>query len=662
MPFDKIIILSLLIVLSIYTKNIFNNYLFRSPLISIIIPVHNNFNYTCNCISSILNAENSLSYEIIISNDMSTDDTKMLKENNFQNITNLFIYNNNKKYNFLLNCNKAVKKSRGKYIIFLNNDTKVHKQWLTFLLKLIESDEKIGMVGSKLIYPDGLLQEAGGIVWSSGDCLNYGRGGDASLPEYNYVKEVDYISGASILIRKSIWDKIGGFDKRFIPAYYEDTDFAFELRKFGYKVMYQPLSIVEHYEGISNGKDILSGVKQYQDVNKKKFFEKWKEKLKYQFDNPFMGRDRCYNRSRIFVVDRFVPNFDKDAGGRCCFMYLNLFKEIGLQVTFLGNDFQKIEPYTTILQQKGIEVLYGDSYKDQKLENWFKENLKYFKFVYLQRPDIGQKYIDLIRKYFSGKIFYFAHDLHHIRLLREYNITHNINKYKESETVKNIEMEIFNKVDIIHIVGDFEYKYLKEKFANKTIRNIPLFLYEEKYNNIEKDFSKRNDLILVAGLLHFPNYDGVLWFSREVFPKIIKKFPDMIWHIVSSEMPEDIKKFESKNIKVHEFLSDEELHLLYQRCRIALAPLRFGAGVKGKIIEAAHNQIPMVTTSIGGEGLDNSIGAFIVEDNADMMAKKICELYEDYSKLKQMSDSGKILVDKYFSKNRAKEIVMKDLN
>ena len=662
MPFDKIIILSLLIVLSIYTKNIFNNYLFRSPLISIIIPVHNNFNYTCNCISSILNAENSLSYEIIISNDMSTDDTKMLKENNFQNITNLFIYNNNKKYNFLLNCNKAVKKSRGKYILFLNNDTKVHKQWLTFLLKLIESDEKIGMVGSKLIYPDGLLQEAGGIVWSSGDCLNYGRGGDASLPEYNYVKEVDYISGASILIRKSIWDKIGGFDKRFIPAYYEDTDFAFELRKFGYKVMYQPLSIVEHYEGISNGKDILSGVKQYQDVNKKKLFEKWKEKLKYQFDNPFMGRDRCYNRSRIFVVDRFVPNFDKDAGGRCCFMYLNLFKEIGLQVTFLGNDFQKIEPYTTILQQKGIEVLYGDSYKDQKLENWFKENLKYFKFVYLQRPDIGQKYIDLIRKYFSGKIFYFAHDLHHIRLLREYNITHNINKYIESETVKNIEMEIFNKVDIIHIVGDFEYKYLKEKFANKTIRNIPLFLYEEKYNNIEKDFSKRNNLILVAGLLHLPNYDGVLWFSREVYPKVIEKFPDMIWHIVSSEIPEDIKKFESKNIKVHEFLSDEELHLLYQRCRIALAPLRFGAGVKGKIIEAAHNQIPMVTTSIGGEGLDNSIGAFIVEDNADMMAKKICELYEDYSKLKQMSDSGKILIDKYFSKNRAKEIVMKDLN
>lgn len=518
------------------------------------------------------------------------------------------------------------------------------------------------MVGSKLIYPDGLLQEAGGIVWSNGECLNYGRGSNSDYPEYNYVKEVDYISGTSIIIRKSLWEKIGGFDKRFIPAYYEDTDLAFELRKLGYKVMYQPLSVVEHYEGISNGKELISGIKKYQVKNKIKFIDKWKNELKNQILETYMARDRCFNKSRIFVIDRFIPNFDKDAGGRCCFMYLNLYQRLGLQVTFLGNDFQKIEPYTTILQQKGMEILYGDSFKNESyLDNWFKDNLKYFKFVYLQRPDIGQKYIDLIRKYFSGKIFYFAHDLHHIRLAREYNITHDKNKYIESETVKQIEMEIFNKVDIIHVVGDFEYNYLKEKFENKIIRNIPLFIYENNYDIIEKDFSKRNGLIVVAGLLHAPNADGVLWFAKEVYPKIIDKFTEMIWYIVGSGIPDEIKNLESKNIKIKGFLSDEELHLLYQKCRIAIAPLRFGAGVKGKILEAAHNQIPIVTTSIGGEGLDKSLGAFIVEDNAEKMAKLICELYEDLPKLKQMSDSGKLLIEKYFSLDKAKEILMKDL-
>jgi len=658
----KIIILSLPIILLFYAKNKSNLFFLYSPLVSIIIPVHNNFNYTYNCISSILDSEKSLSFEIIISNDNSNDETTFLKTKYFKNNKNILVYNNHKTYNFLLNCKRATKRARGKYILFLNNDTKVHKEWLTYLLKIIENDEKVGMVGSKLIYPDGLLQEAGGIVWSNGECLNYGRGSNSDFPEYNYVKEVDYISGTSIIIRKFLWDKIGGFDKRFIPAYYEDTDFAFELRKLGYKVMYQPLSVVEHYEGISNGKELISGIKKYQVKNKIKFIDKWQKELKNQVLETFMARDRCFNKSRIFVIDRFVPNFDKDAGGRCCFMYLNLYQRLGLQVTFLGNDFQKIEPYTTILQQKGMEILYGDTYKNETyLENWFKENLKYFKFVYLQRPDIGQKYIDLIRKYFSGKIFYFAHDLHHIRLAREYNITHDKNKYIESETVKQIEMEIFNKVDIIHVVGDFEYNYLKEKFENKIIRNIPLFIYENNYDMIEKDFSKRNGLIVVAGLLHAPNADGVLWFAKEIYPKIIDKFNEIVWYIVGSDIPDEIKNLESKNIIIKGFLSDEELHLLYQKCRIAIAPLRFGAGVKGKILEAAHNQIPIVTTSIGGEGLDKSLGAFIVEDNAEKMAKIICELYEDFPKLKQMSDSGKLLIEKYFSLDKAKEILMKDL-
>ena len=658
----KIIILSLPIILLFYVKNKSNLIFLDSPLVSIIIPVHNNFNYTYNCISSILDSEKSISFEIIISNDNSNDDTIFLKTKYFKNNKNIYIYNNHKAYNFLLNCKRAAKRARGKYLLFLNNDTKVHKEWLTYLLKLIENDEKVGMVGSKLIYPDGLLQEAGGIVWSNGECLNYGRGSNSDYPEYNYVKEVDYISGTSIIIRRSLWEKIGGFDKRFIPAYYEDTDLAFELRKLGYKVMYQPLSVVEHYEGISNGKELISGIKKYQVKNKIKFIDKWKNELKNQILETYMARDRCFNKSRIFVIDRFVPNFDKDAGGRCCFMYLNLYQRLGLQVTFLGNDFQKIEPYTTILQQKGMEILYGDSFKNESyLDNWFKDNLKYFKFVYLQRPDIGQKYIDLIRKYFSGKIFYFAHDLHHIRLAREYNITHDKNKYIESETVKQIEMEIFNKVDIIHVVGDFEYNYLKEKFENKIIRNIPLFIYENNYDIIEKDFSKRNGLIVVAGLLHAPNADGVLWFAKEVYPKIIDKFTEMIWYIVGSGIPDEINNLESKNIKIKGFLSDEELHLLYQKCRIAIAPLRFGAGVKGKILEAAHNQIPIVTTSIGGEGLDKSLGAFIVEDNAEKMAKLICELYEDLPKLKQMSDSGKLLIEKYFSLDKAKEILMKDL-
>jgi len=631
--------------------------LFAKPLVSIIIPVHNKFRYTYNCISSILNTGTIVPYEIIIGDDMSTDNTRIIEKY----IKNIIVHSNKIKYNFLMNCNEMAKFSRGKYILFLNNDTKVHKEWLIFLIKLIESDEKIGMVGSKLIYPNGKLQEAGGIVWNNGECSNFGRGNKFDMPEYNYVKEVDYISGASILIRKSIWEKIGGFDKRYSPAYYEDTDFAFELRKFGYKVMYQPKSVVEHYEGITNGNNLSSGIKKYQIINKNKFVEKWKNELKNQKEegNTFLSRDRGYNR--IFVIDDIVPNYNKNAGNRCTFMYLNLFKQIGLQVTFLPNDFQKVEPFTTILQQKGIEVLYGDWYK-KNIEDWLKINLKYFKFIYLQRPEIGIKYIDLIRQHSSKKIFYFAHDLHYIRLLREYNITHDEEILKQSKIFEKIEMEIFSKVDIIHVVGNYEYKILKEKFAQKIIRNIPIYFYENQLVNVEKDFSKRKDLIFVGEFYHLPNKDAVLWFSKYIYPKIVARFQDIIWHIVGSHIPDEIMKLESKNIKIHGFLSDEELYSLYQKCRIAIVPLRFGSGVKGKIVEAAYNQIPIVTTSIGGEGLDNSLGAFIIENDAEKMSESIIKLYIDFFKLKKMSDSGKLFIETYFSINRAKELIKKDIN
>ena len=238
---------------------------------------------------------------------------------------------------------------------------------------------------------------------------------------------------------------------------------------------------------------------------------------------------------------------------------------------------------------------------------------------------------------------------------------HNNKVYIQSQLMKKIETYIFSKVDIIYVVGNYEYNILKHQYKKKIIRNIPLYFYDNQYKNVEKDFSKRKDLIFVGGW-HDTNIDAIIWFSKEIFPKIIIRFPDIVWHIVTSNQTDFAKKCHSKNIIIEGNLSDEDLHLLYQKCRLAIAPLRFGAGVKGKVIEAAYNQIPMVTTSIGAEGIDSTIGAFVFADNADKIAQIICELYIDFPKLKQMSDLGKILIEKYYSKENAKNIISKDFN
>ncbi len=634
----------------------------NSPTVSIVIPVYNQFEYTYLCLTSILkNSGDKYSYEIIIADDVSTDDTVRIKDV----AKHITVVRNKENLRFLLNCKNAVKKAKGKYLLFLNNDTQVQENWLAPLVDLIESADDIGMVGSKLVYPDGTLQEAGGIIWKDASGWNFGSRQNPAKPEFNYVKEADYISGAAIMIRRDLWDEIGGFDERFVPAYCEDSDLAFEVRAHGYRVMYQPLSVVVHFEGISNGTDLNAGQKSYQVVNSKKFYEKWKGVLEKEnltnAQDVFLAKDRGQLKKQILVVDHYVPHYDRDAGGKTTYMYLLMLVKMGFKVTFIGDNFYKHEPYTTDLNQHGIEVLHGSWYFENR-ESWLKENLHYFDYVYLQRPHISIKYIDLVKQYSHAKVIYYAHDLHHVREYREYLLTKDEEKLKSSEHWKKIEYELFDKADVGQVLGNYEQGVMQKAFPDKPIRNIPVFIYDTIPQDINKDFSTRKDLLYVGGFGHPPNIGAVLWFGKEIFPQILKKYPNMKWHVVGGSVPNEVKALASKNIIIEGFQPDEELHKLYRSCRMSVVPLLVGAGVKGKVVEAAYYQIPVVTTSIGAEGLSLAEGNMVVEDDAAKMAELICDLYEDYDRLRQMSDAGKEFIENYFTEEKALEVLQMDID
>ena len=632
----------------------------KKPQVSIVIPVYNEFDYTYNCIKSIIKNSGDVTYEVIVANDCSTDLTTEIESI----IKHVRVITTKKNVRFLLNCNNAAKHAKGQYILFLNNDTQVQENWLAPLVELIERDEKNGMVGSKLVYPDGRLQEAGGIVWKDASAWNYGHLKDPDDPEYNYVKEADYISGAAIMIRKTLWTQIGGFDERFVPAYYEDTDLAFEVRKAGYKVLYQPLSKVVHFEGVSNGTDTSTGLKHYQEVNFQKFYDKWKDELEANHEenavNVFTAKDRSGKKQQMLVVDHYVPHHDKDAGGKCTYMYLKLFVKMGFKVTFIGDNFFKHEPYTTELNQMGIEVLYGNYYYNNWKE-WLKENSHYFDYIYLQRPHIAIKYIDIVKKYSKAKIFYFAHDLHHVREMREYELTGDKTKLESAQKWKKQEYELFEKADIGHVVGSYEQDIMQKAFPDKPIRNIPLYIYEDLPQDINRDFSDRHDLLYVGGFGHPPNVDAVLWFAENVFPKVLERIPDIKWHVVGGKEPEKIKELNNEHIIIEGFMPDEDLHRLYHTCRLAVVPLRYGAGVKGKVVESAYFQIPLVTTSIGAEGIDATMGNMLVIDDADRMVEEICRVYNDYAALKEMSLAGRKLIQKYYTLEEAERVIRQDL-
>ncbi|MCK4828211.1 glycosyltransferase family 2 protein, partial [bacterium] len=247
----------------------------QEPLISIVIPVYNKPLYTFSCLKSIVENTADLSYEVIVIDDCSDLETaEMLRM-----VQNIRILRNKTNLGFIRSCNKGAMAARGEYVVILNNDTIVTEGWLQALLKTFEIDDNTGLVGCKLIYPDGRLQEAGGIVWKDGSAWNYGRLDDPNKPEYNYLREVDYCSGACLMIPRQFFHDVCLFDECYAPAYYEDTDLAFRVRETGKKVCYQPRGVVIHFEGVTSGTSVTHGVKQYQEINRSKFCQRWKSVL-----------------------------------------------------------------------------------------------------------------------------------------------------------------------------------------------------------------------------------------------------------------------------------------------------------------------------------------------------------------------------------------------
>ncbi|MBP1991148.1 glycosyltransferase [Paenibacillus eucommiae] len=634
-------------------KLIFKNV--ENPLVSVIIPAYNQWAYTYSCLKSILKHTTDTPYEIIIADDMSTDETGNIAKY----VENIRVIRDGSNRGFLLNCNNAAQYAKGKYVLFLNNDTNVQENWLKYLVDLVENDVTIGMVGSKLVYPDGKLQEAGGIIWNDASGWNYGRLDDPNKPEYNYVKEVDYISGAAIMIRTDLWNEIGGFDERYVPAYYEDSDLAFEVRKHGYKVVLQPKSVVVHFEGVSHGTDTGSGIKSYQVNNRAKFIEKWSNILEHEhFENAvnvFSARDRSKDKKTILFIDHYVPHYDKDAGSRTTFLYLKLFIEMGLNVKFLGDNFFKHEPYTSELEQFGVEVLYGKYYRDN-YEKWMKNNADKIHYVYLNRPHISIKYIDFLKKHTKAKIIYYGHDLHYVREKKRYELEGKIEYLKSSDHWKNIEFDLFSKSDKIITLSEAEEKLISLNFPNKKVNVFPVF-YFDKVEMLSYISGQREGLLFVGGFSHSPNVDGIKWFCSRVFPLVIKQIPSIKLSVVGSNPPQEILNLQSSSIDIKGFVSDDVLNELYSKSKVIIVPLRYGAGVKGKTIEAMFHQVPIVSTSFGTEGLTNIESIIPSVDDPVEFAQNIIDMYSNTLLLEEVQRKYYDYINKYFTKKSAKEIM-----
>jgi glycosyltransferase involved in cell wall biosynthesis len=536
----------------------------------------------------------------------------------------------------------------------LNNDTQVTPGWLGALQAVFDKRPDAGLVGARLVYPDGSLQEAGGIVWQDGSAWNWGRGDDPDRPSYTYLREADYCSGACVAIRRDDWVALGGFDCAYKPAYYEDTDLAFRVRESGKRVYYQPQCTIVHFEGISSGTDETTGVKRHQVVNREVFRDRWKATLQSHRQNG-VDASREVDRgakARVLVVEACMITPDHDAGSVRMLAMLELLLEQGCKVSFVADNLEYRQPYVAQLQGMGVEVWFGPYIAS--VEQLLKERGKLYDTIVFCRHYIAASYVQDVRKWApQARIVFDTVDLHYLREQRLAELENSPGLLATSLKTREQELGVVKGCDVTLVVSPFEQDLLLKELPGADVRVLPT-IHEVQPSG--PGFAQREGLLFIGGFRHLPNVDAIEWFVAEVWPLVRARLPALTLTVVGSLMPDRVKSISGPGIKNLGYV--EAVEPLLDRARISLAPMRYGAGVKGKVNQAMAHGLPVVATSVSAEGMGLRPGFdLLVADEPLAFADEIVRLHGDEALWQSLAENGRANVERHFSRANASAVL-----
>ncbi|MHB1834684.1 MAG: methyltransferase domain-containing protein, partial [Solirubrobacteraceae bacterium] len=524
---------------------------YDDPSVSLVIPLHARADLTLACLRSIRQHTTGVSYEVILVDDRSDSETQRL----LSGIAGATIVRNDHNIGYLRSVNRGTSRARGRWLVLCNNDIEVTRGWLKALLVIGESSDDVAVVAPKFVYPDGRLNEAGGIIWSDGTGVNYGRGETADSFRYEYSREVDYGSAAALMVRSAFWRERGGYDERYVPMYYEDTDLCFAARERGLKVIYQPEAVVVHVEGATAGTDASFGHKRHQDLNRAKFVARWHDRLQSQQLRPSEHNLwRAANRHRghhVLVIDHQVPKWDQDSGSLRMLGMLQALLGLGARVTFLPDNFAPVQPYTRNLQRLGVEVIYGAVDIDAELAR-FGPTLT---AAILSRPQVAARWLDRLREYApSATVAYDTVDLHWLREARRSAVGSgfDIDRVRadgglaslapRAQALRHLELAMIRATDVAFVVSESELLQVRQDVPHANIVVVP------NVHDIElhvPSIDDRAGIIFIGGFAHLPNVDAAVRLVREVMPLVWRQLDDVRVLIVGAGAPHEVLALES---------------------------------------------------------------------------------------------------------------------
>ena len=622
-----------------------------SPRASIVIPVYDQFAHTLACLRALAEHPPQLPIEIVVVDDGSSDQTTTA----LPLIDGLRYHRRAGNGGFIAACNDGAALARGDFLVFLNNDTVPQPGWLDALLQTFEAHADAGLVGAQLLYPDGRLQEAGGVVFADGGGWNYGRFESPDDPRFGYLRDADYVSGAALAIPRGLFLQLGGFDSRYAPAYYEDTDLAFAVRAAGRRVLYQPAARVVHDEGATSGTDTGSGIKAYQARNQSRFAEHRRAALQAQPAPGSTPSPALLHRGQrqVLVIDALTPAPDHDSGSLRLVNLMQLLREQGMHVVFLAANREHAGRYTQDLQQLGIEAWYAPF--AQRAPAWLQQHGARFDSVLLCRHYVASEFLALLRRHSpQAQVIFDTVDLHYLREQRAADLAGDAALQRAAARTREAELDVIARSDITLVVSETE-RALLAKDAPRARVEVLSNLHALAGPGLP--FAQRHDLVFVGGFRHPPNVDAVRWFVQDIFPMLRARLPELQFHCIGSHTPTEILALSTQpGVHVHGHVPDIGPYM--DGCRIAVAPLRYGAGVKGKVnLSMAHGQ-PVVATSCAAEGMHLVDGHdVLLADDAREFAAAILKLHDDATLWNTLSANGLDNVARHFSIDAARDVV-----
>ncbi len=621
------------------------------PEVSIIIPVYGQLAATLSCLDSLFALTSAVTAEIIVIDDASPDDSADL----LARIHGIRLLRQSENHGFIASCNAGASAARGHFVLFLNNDTRVVTGWLDALVRSFAQFPHAGLVGSKMLYPDGSLQEAGGIIWRDGSCWNDGRNDDPNRPHYCHARRVDYVSGCSIMLPSALFKRLGGFDTHFAPAYCEDADLAMRVRAMGHEVWFQPQSRVVHDEGRTSGTDTTQGVKAHQVVNSRKLFLRWRCDLAMHRPNgqaPFLERDRT-TRLRALVVDATTPTPLQDAGSVTTTLTLSLFQQLGYQAHFVPQDNFLFQPgHSTDLMQAGVDVAYAPY--EANFEDYLRRHGPRFDVVLVYRVTVLEQVIDTLRRFApQAPILFHTMDLHFLRMERKARQHSDVTALAEAAAMRQRELALIRRVDCTITHSTYEQALLHAEAPNAPVVVWP-FMFP--FHGTKTGFTDRKDFCFLGGYNHTPNVDAVTFFVRDVLPLIHRQIPDARFIIAGANPTAEVLALAGPHVTVTGQIDD--LRSVFDSVRVFACSLRIGAGTKGKISTAMSYGLPVVSTSCGAEGMELREGCdVLLADTAKEFANACLRLHQDPKLWQILSDQGQDLVQEKHSLAMGKRVL-----